>query len=543
MCKIPGRPLASGYRLVIVIGKADGKDYSVSDKTLEQFRCTVALVGAGPGDPGLLTLRGRELLELADVVIADRLACQKLRVYAQKATWIDAGKTASHHTLTQEQINAAIIDFARQGKRVVRLKGGDPFIFGRGGEECQALARAKIAFEVVPGITAAIAAATYAGIPATHRDFSSSLTLVTGHERDDGEASQTIDWAAMAKMPCVAFYMGVKSLPTICLNLIENGLPPDTPAACVQWGTTAQQKIVVATVSTLADKAAAEGVGPPAITIVGKNVLLRESIRWFDNRPLSSKTIVITRTRLQASGLSRQLAELGANVIEAPTIEIVPPENWIEVDAALTTPHADWLLFTSANAVEITRRRLFELGLDARQLAGLKIGVIGEATRLAVEQNLCCRVDLCPEQYFAEALTDALKSQNEIAGKRFLMFRADIARPVLGERLREGGAAEVRDIAIHETRQPDSLPAEMLAALQDGRIDWITFTSSSTARNLVAMLGEAEKSAIRSIKTASIGPITSQTMRELAMIPTVEAMPHNIDGLVNAIVQHERSGK
>ena len=550
------------------------------------------MVGAGPGDPGLLTLRGRELLEQADVVIFDRLISPRLKSFAPAAQWIFAGKQAAEHSMSQEQINGLLIEHAQAGKRVVRLKGGDPFVFGRGGEECEALAAAGVAFEVVPGITAAIAAAAYAGIPVTHRDFNSSFTLITGHEKEDeyrderaqarGSAagSSDLDWIALAKLPCVAFYMGVKSLPRITLKLIEHGMAGDTPAACIQWGTTPRQRTIVGTVADIADRAASEGIGTPAMTIVGRVVALRNTIRWFDTRPLFGRTIVVTRTRQQASELSAKLEQLGANVIEAPTIELFPQKDMGAVDSVFCSlsryaggglgrgtwdcgfsisdfglprdPNpksdaprpspgvpgeggADWLLFTSPNAVEFTRIRLFELHLDTRIFAGLQIAVIGDATKRAVENQLCCRVDLCPDAFIAEALANALRDAGEVRGKRFLLLRADIARPVLFDRLRADGAAEVVDLPIYETRRPDSLPPELLELLDAKQVDWITFASSSSARNLIELLGETANERLTGVKLASIGPITSQTLRELGHGPTVEASPYNLEGLVAAI--------
>ncbi len=500
----------------------------------------VYLVGAGPGDPGLITVRGARLLERADVVVYDHLASPRLLGYCPRACErIYVGKVAGAHAMTQDGINALLVERAQQGKRVVRLKGGDPFVFGRGGEECGSLAGAGVPFEVVPGITAAVAAAAYAGIPVTHRDFNSSFTLVTGHEREDAvdSTSSDIDWSALAKFPCVAFYMGVKSLPRICSRLIENGMSPDTPAATVERGTTPRQRTVVATLRDLPQGAAEANVGSPAVTIVGRVVRLRDTINWFESRPLFGRTVVVTRARQQASELAARLEELGAYVIEAPTIEIVEPQDWGPVDASLARAgQCDWVIFTSANGVRAARERLLASGRDARTFGRARIAAIGDATAAAVRELLCLNVDLCPERFVAEALADALASRGEVERKRFLLLRADIARPVLRERLEQAGAAQVDDVAIYQTRPTTQLPPELIEALDARRVDWVTFTSSSTATNFVDLLGAPRSQSLKNLRLASIGPITTDTMKRLGLMPTVEAKVHTIDGLVDAIV-------
>ncbi|MBC8105679.1 MAG: uroporphyrinogen-III C-methyltransferase [Anaerolineae bacterium] len=498
----------------------------------------VYLVGAGPGGPGLITVRGARLLELADVVIYDALANPRLLSYCPQAETVYVGKRAAAHTLTQDQINELLVKHGRAGKKVVRLKGGDPYVFGRGGEEAEALHSAGVRFEVVPGITAAIAAPAYAGIPVTHRDFNSSFTFITGHEKD-GEAVSDVDWSVIARLPCFAFYMGAKSLPTICQRLIDNGMNAATPAATIQWGTHARQRTVVGTIADIAAKVQAAEIGSPAITIVGKGVSLRDSLNWFETRPLFGQTIVVTRTRQQASELSEKLESLGAEVIEAPTIELTSPASWDEVDEILRHQSFNWVIFTSANGVSHTKQRLFELNLDARIFAGARIAAIGNATTEAVRRELCLQVDLCPESFVAEALADELANRNEIAGKRHLLLRADIARPVLRERLEAGGSALVRDVAIYETKIVSALPPQLEEALDAGRVAWITFTSSSTVKNFVHLLGANFQARFGTTKLASIGPITSTTMRELGLEPTVEAKTFNVDGLVEKIQEWE----
>lgn len=515
----------------------------------------VALVGAGPGDPGLLTVRGQQLLELADAVVYDYLANPLLLNHCPPGCErIYAGKKAAAHSMTQEQINQLLVDLGRAGKRVVRLKGGDPFVFGRGGEECEALARAGVRFEVVPGITAAIAAPAYAGIPVTHRDLNSSFTLITGHEkeeayRDDGARSRPqaagasdIDWPTIAKLPCVAFYMGVKALPRIAAQLIEHGLDPQTPAATIQWGTRPTQRTVVATIATIAEAVASAGIGAPAITIVGNVVALRSTLNWFESRPLFGRTIVVTRTRHQASDLSARLGELGANVIEAPTIELAPPVDPGRVTSALVGLRGgdyDWVVFTSANGVVETRRQLFANDLDARAFDRVDVAVLGAATAAAVTRELCLKPELVAQHATAEGVADELAACKAIAGRRFLILRADIGRPVLIDRLRGSGAARVDDVAVYETRPVGSLPENLIEAIDQKQVHWVTFTSSSTARNFVSLLGGGYQEKLAAVKIASIGPITSATLRELGLPPTVEASEANLDALVAAIQSAE----
>jgi uroporphyrinogen III methyltransferase/synthase len=336
--------------------------------------------------------------------------------------------------------------------------------------------------------------------------------------------------------------MGVKALPSICQKLLANGMAPDTPAATIQWGTRPNQRTAVATIATLVDAVSEAGISSPAITIVGRVVSMRDTLNWFERRPLFGQTIVVTRTRQQASELSERLEQLGAEVIEAPTIEVVPPADWDEVDLALRDASAfDWILFTSVNGVTQTKNRMLAIGLDARAFGRAKIAAVGDATADAVGRELCLRVDLCPERSVAEALADELKARGEVDGKRHLLLRADIARPILKERLENGGSALLRDVAVYETKRVESLPGQLLDALSAGRVDWMTFTSSSTARNFVELLGSNNRNQLERVKLASIGPITSETIRELGMTPTVEAENYNIGGLVDAIVRASRS--
>lgn len=430
----------------------------------------------------------------------------------------------------------------------MRLKGGDPFVFGRGGEEAEALHNAGVPFEVVPGITASIGGTAYAGIPVTHRDFNSSFTVITGHEKEEeykdqaakargaAAGSSDLDWDVIAKLPAMAFYMGVKSLPRITEKLIAHGRDANTPAATVQWGTTARQKTAVGTIGTIVDEVRKAGISSPAITIVGKVVTLRPVMNWFESRPLFGQTVVVTRTRQQASELSESLEALGADVIEAPTIELAPPPDWRVVDQALREMSSfDWIIFTSQNGVTYAKQRLFEIGLDARAFGRAKLAAIGDATATAVRDELALKVDLCPESFVAEALAEALISKGEVRNKRYLLLRADIARPVLRERLVAAQAAEVRDVPVYETKIAAALPEGLVDAITNRTVQWLTFTSSSTARNFLTLLGHDYKNKLASIKVASIGPITSKTLREMGIEPTVEAETFNVEGLVAAL--------
>ncbi len=509
----------------------------------------VYLVGAGPGDPGLLTLRGKQLLERATIVVYDYLANSRLLRHAPDATAIYVGKKAAAHSMTQEEINALLIEHARQGHRVVRLKGGDPFVFGRGGEECEALAAAGIPFEIVPGVTAAIAAPAYAGIPVTHRDLNSSFTFITGHEKEDeykdprsrgresAGNSSDVDWSSIAKLPCVAFYMGVKSLPRICEQLIAHGMDRDTPAATIQWGTTPRQRTIVGTIGDIAARVADAKLAPPALTIIGRVVSLRQTMNWFERRPLFGQTIVVTRTRHDASELSDLLGDAGADVIEAPTIEISPGDDATVRGALEAAKTFDWIVFTSGNGARLTRERLDALGMDVRAFGAAKIAVVGKETAAAAAEHLSLRADLCPGRAVADALADELVAHDGVAGKRFLLLRADIARPVLVDRLNAAGAAEVRDIAVYETTPAAALPQDLIDAVEERRVTWVTFTSSSTAKNFTALLGSDYRGKLAGVKFASIGPVTTATLRELGLEPTVQAETSSIDGLVEAILR------
>ncbi|MDR1044996.1 MAG: uroporphyrinogen-III C-methyltransferase [Candidatus Adiutrix sp.] len=493
----------------------------------------VYLVGAGPGAPGLMTLRGAELMRRAEVLVYDYLAAPEIMDLApENCRRIYVGKRAGHHARSQEEINRLLVGEARSGRVVVRLKGGDPYVFGRGGEEAQELYKAGVVFEVVPGVSSAVAAAAYAGIPLTHRDYSSQAVLVTGQERPDKEESAH-DWAALAKMGTIAMVMGVKNLGRICRSLASAGRPADSPAALIQWGTTGRQKTVVGCLADLPQKAEAARIGPPALFVAGEVVALREQLNWFERRPLFGRRILVTRSREQASRLSEALQELGAEVWERPTIAIEAlddPRYFKTALGRLADYH--WLVLTSPNAVELFMKITWREGLDARSLAGLKIAVIGPGTAEALKAH-GLRADLMPEkEYVGEALAAAL-AKTGLSGKKVLLPRALEGRDVLPKGLAEAGA-EITDLALYKTVNPvwpEPLP---------GRPDLVTFTSSSTAAGLAGLIPPEER---QNYPAASIGPITSETARSLGFPVAVEAESSTIDSLVMAVARrlHDRN--
>jgi uroporphyrinogen III methyltransferase / synthase len=507
----------------------------------------VYLVGAGPGDPGLITVAGAEALRRAQVVIYDFLAnAELLKLCPPEAERIYVGKTGVQHTKTQEEINTLLAEKAggeEGGKTVVRLKGGDPYVFGRGGEEAEYLREHGVRFVVIPGVTSGIAAAAYAGIPVTHREMTSTVTLVTGHEKD-GTDTPRVDYGALAGLGkaggTLVFYMGVKSLPVIVDRLAVGGLDGETPVAVVRWGTHAKQQTVVGTLKTIAGEVERAGLTAPAITIVGKVVALRGTLNWFEERPLFGQRVLVTRTRQQASELSSRLMELGAEVIEVPTIELAAPESWDEIDRTLAQiPAYDWIVFTSANGVRAAWDRLRHLTFDARHFGASSIAAIGTATAKAL-QEIGIEPDLLPDKFVGEELAAALQEHlgdAEIRHQRFLLLRADIARPALREELTKLGA-KVEDVAIYRTQRPESLSPDILHAIDETKIEWVTFTSASTAKNLWDLLTPERRAKVNKMKRVSIGPVTSAALVELgdgSWKATVEATQHDIAGVVEAM--------
>jgi uroporphyrinogen III methyltransferase/synthase len=503
----------------------------------------VYLVGAGPGDPGLITIKGLECIKKADVIIYDYLASTTLLQHAKADTeLIYVGKKGSDHTFSQDEINTLIVKKAKTGATVTRLKGGDPFIFGRGGEEAQILINEEIPFEVVPGVTSAIAAPAYAGIPLTHRKLTSTLAFITGHE-DPSKTESSIDWASIARgIGTLVFLMGVKNLPQITKQLIQHGRSPDTPVALVRWGTTPNQITVTGTLDTIVEKVKAAGLKAPAIIVVGEVVNLRQTLKWYEFRPLLGKKVVVTRARAQASDLVRCLSDLGAECLEYPTIKIKPPDDLEPLDQATANLSIyDWLIFTSVNGVTFFFERLFASGRDIRALKNLNTVAIGPATekRLA---DFGLKSDIVPESYRAESIAEAF-SKKDIKGKRILLPRAQEARPILPKELTKMGAV-VDEIIAYRTQAVRDNADQLIKNLEEKSIDLITFTSSSTVKNFKALLpSERFKTLLQGVIVASIGPITSDTARELGFDVHITAESYTIPGLCQVIQQYYTKNK
>ncbi|KAF1084716.1 Uroporphyrinogen-III C-methyltransferase [Sporotomaculum syntrophicum] len=504
---------------------------------------TVYLIGAGPGDPGLLTVKGLECLKKADVIVYDRLAGRRLlKQRRPDSECIYVGKLPDRHTLKQGEINRLLVDKARQGLTVARLKGGDPFVFGRGGEEAEALARHGIPFEIVPGVTSAIAVPAYAGIPVTHRDFTSTLAIITGNE-DPGKETSSIQWSKIATgVGTLIFLMGMSNLPNITQKLIEHGRAPETPAALIHWGTRPEQKTLVGRLNNIARLASEQNFKNPAIIIVGEVVQLRDKLSWFENKPLFGKRVLITRSREQASSLAGVIEGLGGEPVEFPTIAIVPPEDNSPLEQAIARLSSyNWLIFTSVNGVSHFFDTLRRLNKDIRVLAGLKICAIGPQTGQAL-QKMALQVTYIPTEFRAEAIVEGLQEQLT-TGDRVLLPRADIARKILPEALISLGA-RVDEVTAYRTVLGTGDAAAIRDSMAKGAIDLITFTSSSTVRNFVSLLDTANPAQlVGSAKVASIGPITSATARALGVPVHIEAQEYTINGLVQAILADCSSGQ
>ena len=488
----------------------------------------VYLVGAGPGDPGLMTRRSLELIAAADAILYDRLipsgALDGARPDAELRY---VGKSPDAASVTQEEINALLVEAGGRHETVVRLKGGDPFVFGRGGEEAEALTAAGIPFEVVPGVTAGIAAPAYAGIPVTHREDASAVAFVTGHE-DPAKAESALDWEPLARFPgTLVLYMGVRRLPEIARRLVEAGRDPQEPAAVVERGTLPGQRTVAAPLAEIADAVAAAGVKPPAVTLVGSVARLRDGLEWIERRPLHGRRVVVTRARAQASGLAATLRALGAEVIEAPAIRIQPRPVDGDLARALDAIETyDLICLTSANGAALLLEGLLERGRDARALAGLTVAAIGPGTGRELERRGVI-ADVVPERSVAESLLEALESR-ELSDTRVLIPRAAQARDVLPDGLAERGAA-VDVVALYDTVS-EELGSEVLEAVEGA--DYVTFTSSSTVTRFLEAAGGVPNGA----RVVSIGPVTSATARERGLDVHVEAARHDVDGVVEALV-------
>ncbi len=498
----------------------------------------VYLIGAGPGDPGLLTIKAKECIETADVVVYDYLASPYLLEYARKdAQIIYVGKKGGDHTLSQEGINQLLVDKARQGLDVARLKGGDPFVFGRGGEEAQELLSHGISYEVIPGVTSAVAAPAYAGIPITHRDHTSFVSFITGHENPDKKDS-SMQWDVYAKSNAtLVFFMGVKNLGNIVKNLVEHGKDKDTPVALVRWGTTTRQRTVTGTLDTIVENVKAAKLKSPAIIVIGHVVSLRDELAWFDKRPLFGRKIVITRARAQASSMVTALNKLGAQCIEIPTIRIDAPDDLTPLKESIENiKNYDWLVFTSVNGVKFFFDTLFDMGKDVRVLGHLKFACIGPVTKERLGDYGIIS-DILPETYRAESVADAF-SAVDIKDKKVLLPRAKKARTILPEELDKMGAL-VDDVVAYETGLCEDGKEELVTLLENNEIDAITFTSSSTVSNFMSLLESKDaQSLLKDVVVASIGPITSDTARSFGIEPDIEADQFTIQGLTEALLTH-----
>lgn len=490
------------------------------------------LVGAGPGDPGLLTLRAKELLERADVVVYDYLSNPEfLRHAPSTAEKIYVGKKAGVHTMKQESIDELLVKKTSAGKVVVRLKGGDPFLFGRGGEEAEALAAAGLRFEIVPGITSAIGGPAYAGIPVTHREHNAVLTIFTGHE-EPGKASSNVDYEAIARAPGTkVMLMGVERIAFITAEFAKHGMSPSTPVALVRWASMGRQETLTGTLANIAELVKSSGFKAPAVAVFGDVVCLQDKLSWFESRPLHGVRVVVTRTRNQAGDLIRALRELGADAYELPTIRIEPPQEKRAFYEVVVEAHRyDWIVFTSPNGVDAFFTAFYELYKDARSLGGARIAAIGPATAARVNHYRFA-VDLMPEKYVAEEIIEAFQKETTVENQTFLLPRADKARDLLPKKLTKLGAIVDDVVAYRTTPETEDVSGGMKRFREEGA-DIVTFTSSSTAENFHALGLQWPQGC----KAASIGPVTSGTLMQLGYTVDIEATQHDIPGLVNAIL-------
>ncbi len=505
-------------------------------RSTEGRKGKVYLVGAGPGDIGLLTVKGLRCLRKADVVVYDfHLNAQILNYAERGAELIYAGKRGGHHEMTQEEINRILVEKAMEGKTVCRLKGGDPFLFGRGGEEAEALSAAGVEFEVVPGVSSINGAPAYAGIPLTHRDYSSSFVVVPGNEASTKRGSN-INWQALAgHSGTIVFLMAVKNIRNVSERLIDNGKPPDTPVAVIRWGTRADQRTLVSTLGEIPDAVENGEIRPPAVIVIGEVVRLRERLGWFERKPLFGHRVLVTREH--AAGFEA-LEDLGAELLEFPTIRVVPPLSWEGLDAAIERIGSyDWIVFTSANGARFFLRRFFELDRDVRELGGIKLCAIGTKTAAAV-RGFGLKVDLVPETFRAEGLIEAFGGPASVRGLRILLPRAETAREAFPERIRELGGEIDLPVAYRAVR-PEGRARRLRRFLKEGRITVATFTSGATFRNFLEMMGGGEAmERLRGVVIAAIGPVTSRVIREAGLEVHVVPERATVEAMVEAIIRH-----
>ncbi|WP_027338872.1 uroporphyrinogen-III C-methyltransferase [Halonatronum saccharophilum] len=496
----------------------------------------VYLVGAGPGDEGLITLKGLEAIKKADVILYDRLANPNLLKYKKKGSELFyVGKKAGNHYRTQEEINRLLIDKAKEGKTIARLKGGDPFVFGRGAEEGEELLAGGVQFEVVPGITSPISVAAYGGIPLTHREWSSSFTVVTGHE-DPTKEESALDWSNLARFKgTLVILMGVRNLPKIAERLMKEGRNPKTPVALIRWGTRANQETMVGDLKNIAQKVEEANFKAPAIIVIGDVVNLREKLNWFESKPLFGKKIVVTRPKDQKDSFTKCLSREGAKVIEAPAIKIGPPENKKPLEEALRKVSSyHWIIFSSVNCVKRFMKRLFESGQDVRALGGVKLSAIGPKTAEELTKY-GFRADYIPNDYVIESILEGF-SKEDTKGKRFLLPRANLGREALEVGLKDLGA-QVDNVVAYRTLMGEGNP-KLKDMLEKKEIDLLTFTSSSTVDNLIKPLGEDYKELMEGVEVACIGPITAQRAREHGLEVGIVAEEYTVDGLFDAIMEY-----
>jgi len=497
----------------------------------------VFLVGAGPGNFSLITSKALECIKRADLIVYDHLISPRLLQYSKaEAEKIYVGKSAGEHTLPQGEINRLLADAAAKGKTVCRLKGGDPFIFGRGGEEAEYLSQRGIPFEVVPGVTSAISAPAYAGIPLTHRKVASSVAFITGNE-DPDKPSSSIAWGKISTgADTLVFLMGVANLSKIAAKLIEHGRNPRTPVAIIEWGTLPCQRCVEGPLEEIAAIARKEKVHPPAVIVVGEVVGLRSHLAWFEKKPLFGKRILVTRAASQAETTVRMIEELGGEAIEFPTIKVEPLEDYSEVDSEIANLAGyDWLILTSANGVEAFFSRVARLGKDARCLGGIRICSIGPQTTKALRERHLIP-DLQPKRFSSEGIIEEFRQIDELSGKKILLARSDLADETLPAALAELGA-KVKNVPVYRTVRSEPA-ASVIRMLLDGEIDAVTFTSASTSRNFTAILGDDLKKIPPKTLFASIGPMTTDAARESRLKVDIEAAEHTIPGLMSALVSH-----